>query len=149
MPGLSSSYPIRRCLTRSGLLVSNAGHGVVAKALLRRAHGAGAPGPGSCPAWQPVRLPFGWRKWMVRQDLTEERLSTAIHCVVGNATLTGKRGTRRQPLASTRRRRSGAGTDRGTVGDHAMQHHRAEPGAARAKVNPETLGVGATCHGLW
>jgi MGT family glycosyltransferase len=75
--------PHSAVLTRSGLLVSNAGHGVVAKALYYGVPMVLVPWDRDQPGVAARAAALGVAEVIARQDLTEHRLSTAIHRVLG------------------------------------------------------------------
>ncbi len=54
--------PHSAVLKRSCLLVSHAGHGIVAKSLYYGVPMVLVPWPGISLAWLPVLPPLGWRK---------------------------------------------------------------------------------------
>jgi UDP:flavonoid glycosyltransferase YjiC (YdhE family) len=75
--------PHSAVLTRSGFLVSNAGHGVIAKALYYGVPMVLVPWDRDQPGVAARAAALGVAEVIARQDLTEERLSTAIHRVLG------------------------------------------------------------------
>jgi MGT family glycosyltransferase len=76
--------PHSAVLTRSGLLVSHAGHGIVAKALYYGVPMVLVPWDRDQPGVAARAAALGVAEVVARHDLTEQRLSAAIDRVLGN-----------------------------------------------------------------
>jgi hypothetical protein len=81
---IAQFVPHAAVLTRSGLLVSHAGHGIVAKALYYGVPMVLVPWDRDQPGVAARAAALGVAEVVARHDLTEQRLSAAIDRVLGN-----------------------------------------------------------------
>jgi UDP:flavonoid glycosyltransferase YjiC (YdhE family) len=77
--------PHSAVLTRSGLLVSHAGHGIVAKALYYGVPMVLVPWGRDQPGVAARAAALGVAEVLARHDLTEDRLAAAIQQVLGTS----------------------------------------------------------------
>jgi MGT family glycosyltransferase len=107
---LERFVPHSQVLPRSRLLVSQAGHGVVAKALYYGVPMVLIPWGSDQPGVAARAAALGVAEVVARQDITEQRLAAAIHKVLGtpryheNATRIASRMQTRDAVATARAR---------------------------------------------